>query len=189
MPGWSRSRGWRRGSAAVLVGGFAWFLGIGSVLSFNLWSGEEYQLFGKTLFDLKDFLASNIMLPLGGLLIALFVALWRRAAYGARGTGDQAVSGCSTPGGCDHSLRCAGWYCDRVSQLDRGVLVGQWSRNRRWCLIRPRRCSTWWPMSSSYKDFLPWCSNSRRFRESENRAVRLDRGLSPRYHPGLFDLQ
>jgi NSS family neurotransmitter:Na+ symporter len=56
-----------------VIGGFAWLLGIGSVLSFNLWSGEEYQLFGKTLFDLKDFLASNIMLPLGGLLIALFV--------------------------------------------------------------------------------------------------------------------
>ena len=67
-------RGWRRVSAATLVGVLAWVLGIGSVLSFNLWSGEEYQLFGKTLFDLKEFLASNIMLPLGGLLIALFVA-------------------------------------------------------------------------------------------------------------------
>ena len=68
------SRKWRRSVAAILVGGLAWLLGIGSVLSFNHWSGEEYQLFGKTLFDLKDFLASNIMLPLGGLLIALFVA-------------------------------------------------------------------------------------------------------------------
>lgn len=67
-------RGWRRGVAAVMVGALAWFLGIGSVLSFNLWSGEEYRLFGRTLFDLKDFVASNIMLPLGGLLIALFVA-------------------------------------------------------------------------------------------------------------------
>jgi NSS family neurotransmitter:Na+ symporter len=67
------SRRWRRSTAAFVIGGFAWLLGIGSVLSFNLWSGEEYQLFGKTLFDLKDFLASNIMLPLGGLLIALFV--------------------------------------------------------------------------------------------------------------------
>jgi NSS family neurotransmitter:Na+ symporter len=67
-------RGWRRGVAAVMVGALAWFLGIGSVLSFNLWSGEEYQLFGRTLFDLKDFVASNIMLPLGGLMIALFVA-------------------------------------------------------------------------------------------------------------------
>ncbi|WP_078120047.1 sodium-dependent transporter [Thiosocius teredinicola] len=67
------SRGWTRGVAAFAVGGLAWLIGIGSVLSFNLWSGEEYQLFGKTIFDLKDFLASNIMLPLGGLLIALFV--------------------------------------------------------------------------------------------------------------------
>ena len=68
------TRNWQRGSAALLVGALAWFLGIGTVLSFNLWSGEEYQLFGRTLFDLKDFLASNIMLPLGGLMIALFVA-------------------------------------------------------------------------------------------------------------------
>ena len=67
------SRQWRRVTAAVFVGVLAWLLGIGSVLSFNLWSGAEYQWFGRTLFDLKDFLASNIMLPLGGLLIALFV--------------------------------------------------------------------------------------------------------------------
>ena len=67
-------RRWSRVNAAILVGALAWLLGIGSALSFNLWSGEEYQFFGRTLFDLKDFLASNIMLPLGGLLIALFVA-------------------------------------------------------------------------------------------------------------------
>ena len=42
-------------------------------MSFNIWSGEEYQIFGKTFFELKDFLASNVMLPLGGLMIALFV--------------------------------------------------------------------------------------------------------------------
>ena len=67
------SRKWARARAAMVIGGLAWLLGIGSVLSFNLWSGEEYRWFGKTLFDLKDYLASNIMLPLGGLLIALFV--------------------------------------------------------------------------------------------------------------------
>ncbi|MCG6967163.1 MAG: sodium-dependent transporter [Chromatiaceae bacterium] len=67
------SRGWRRGTAAAVVGMLAWTLGIGSVLSFNVWSGEDYQLFGRTIFDLKDFLASNVMLPLGGLMIALFV--------------------------------------------------------------------------------------------------------------------
>ena len=67
-------RSWSRITAAFLVGGLAWVLGIGSALSFNVWSGPEYQILGKTLFDLKDFVASNIMLPLGGLLIALFVA-------------------------------------------------------------------------------------------------------------------
>ncbi|MCB1773980.1 MAG: sodium-dependent transporter [Gammaproteobacteria bacterium] len=67
-------RRWSRVTAAFLVGALAWLLGIGSALSFNVWSGPEYQVLGKTLFDLKDFVASNIMLPLGGLLIALFVA-------------------------------------------------------------------------------------------------------------------
>ncbi len=66
-------RGLSRVSASLLVIGVAWFVGIGSVLSFNLWSGETYQLFGKTFFDLKDYLASNILLPLGGLMIAIFI--------------------------------------------------------------------------------------------------------------------
>lgn len=68
------TRGWRRGYAAMVIGVTAWILGVGTALSFNVWSGAEYQLFGKTLFDLKDYLASNIMLPLGGLFISLFVA-------------------------------------------------------------------------------------------------------------------
>jgi NSS family neurotransmitter:Na+ symporter len=67
------TRRWTRVGAASLIAGFAWVLGIGSALSFNLWSGPDYQVLGKTLFDLKDFVASNVMLPLGGLLIALFV--------------------------------------------------------------------------------------------------------------------
>ncbi len=58
--------------ASVWVGLATWLLGIGTVLSFNLISGEEYQLFGKTFFDLLDFLTATIMLPLGGLFIALF---------------------------------------------------------------------------------------------------------------------
>lgn len=66
------NRGMRRIRACMFVGVVSWLLGIGSVLSFNLWSGAEYQLFGKSFFDIKDYLASNIMLPLGGLMIALF---------------------------------------------------------------------------------------------------------------------
>ncbi|HEY0722110.1 MAG TPA: sodium-dependent transporter [Gammaproteobacteria bacterium] len=66
------SHGLTRRHAAWWVGGGAWLLGIGSVLSFNLWSSEPYLLFGKTFFDLLDYLTSNILLPAGGLLVAIF---------------------------------------------------------------------------------------------------------------------
>ena len=33
----------------------------------------EMKLFGMNAFDLYDFLSSNVMLPLGGILICLFV--------------------------------------------------------------------------------------------------------------------
>ena len=58
--------------AAIWVGASVWLLGLGTVFSFNLLSAEEYQLFGKTFFDLLDYLTANILLPLGGLLIAIF---------------------------------------------------------------------------------------------------------------------
>ena len=66
------NRNMTRIRAAAWIGLTTWILGLGSVFSFNIWSGEEYQLFGKTFFDLLDYLAANIMLPLGGLLIAFF---------------------------------------------------------------------------------------------------------------------
>lgn len=68
------NRGMRRPRAAAIAGVIAWLLGIGSVLSFNRWKGEEYQLFGLTYFDMMDYVTSNIMLPVGGLLIAIFTA-------------------------------------------------------------------------------------------------------------------
>ena len=42
-----------------------------SALSFNLWSGFTF-MGGKNIFDLLDGFASNILLPLGGLGIAIF---------------------------------------------------------------------------------------------------------------------
>lgn len=63
--------------ASVVMGIFTWILGIGSLLSFNLWSNAK--LGGKTFFDWMDYLTSNIMLPLGGLMIAIFAGwLMRR---------------------------------------------------------------------------------------------------------------
>jgi NSS family neurotransmitter:Na+ symporter len=71
-------RGMRRQVATPLVGLLAWLLGLTTVLSFNVWSdlrplGAIEAFADKNLFDIQDFLAVNIMLPLGGLLIALFV--------------------------------------------------------------------------------------------------------------------
>ena len=76
---------WTRLRATCAVTGLAWLLGIGSALSFNVWSGPEYQWLGKTLFDLKDYLASNILLPLGGLLIALFTAWVAQRSFSEQG--------------------------------------------------------------------------------------------------------
>lgn len=67
---WLVEKGFSRPQAAVLVGLLAWTLGIGSALSFNVLS--DYTLFGKTFFGLVDFVTINIMLPVGGLLIAIF---------------------------------------------------------------------------------------------------------------------
>jgi len=66
------NREWTRLKASILAGVITWIVGIGTVLSFSAWS--EIKLFDKTFFDLLDYLTANIMLPLGGLFIAIFVA-------------------------------------------------------------------------------------------------------------------
>ena len=60
-----------RAKANLVIAGTAWVLGLGSVFSFNIWS--EYKVAGFTYFDFLDFLTANIMLPISGLLITLFV--------------------------------------------------------------------------------------------------------------------
>lgn len=59
-----------RKRAASLVTGGCIFLGVFCSLSLGV--GSEYTLFGLTLFDLFDFVTAKLMLPLGGLFIALF---------------------------------------------------------------------------------------------------------------------
>ncbi len=59
-----------RAQAAVMTGLLIWFLGFGSVLSFN--ELAEFKFLAGTIFDNIDYLTSNIMLPLGGLLIVFF---------------------------------------------------------------------------------------------------------------------
>ena len=63
-----------RRRAATLVSVACMVLGVGCSLSFGPWSG--YTVFGMTMFDLFDFLASKIIMPLGGIVICLFVG-WK----------------------------------------------------------------------------------------------------------------
>lgn len=61
----------KRTPAALIIGFFAWFIGIGSMLSFNLW--KHIKIFGKfTLFDIATNIPTDILLPLGGLGYAIF---------------------------------------------------------------------------------------------------------------------
>lgn len=70
-------KGMNRTVSALGAGLVCWALGIASILSLNLWAdvaplGFIPMLEGKTVFDLLDFFTANILLPLGGLLVALF---------------------------------------------------------------------------------------------------------------------
>ncbi|OGO92772.1 MAG: transporter [Coxiella sp. RIFCSPHIGHO2_12_FULL_42_15] len=60
-----------RAKSVVIVGSIAWVLGIGSLLSFNVW--QNVRLFSNdTVFDIATNLPTNILLPLGGLGFAIF---------------------------------------------------------------------------------------------------------------------
>jgi NSS family neurotransmitter:Na+ symporter len=59
-----------RSEAAIIVGAVIWALGFATVLSFNVL--KDATFYKGTLFDNIDHLTSNVMLPLGGLLISIF---------------------------------------------------------------------------------------------------------------------
>ncbi|SVD72248.1 uncharacterized protein METZ01_LOCUS425102, partial [marine metagenome] len=62
----------KRYKAAIGLGSIAWILGIFSALSFNLIS--DFTPIGeKNFFDSMDFLSNQVLLPLGGVFIAIFV--------------------------------------------------------------------------------------------------------------------
>jgi neurotransmitter:Na+ symporter, NSS family len=68
---WSvETHGRSRARSAIVIGLIIWSLGFLTILSFN--ELENFKLLGRTLFENLDHLASNIMLPLGGLFITIF---------------------------------------------------------------------------------------------------------------------
>jgi NSS family neurotransmitter:Na+ symporter len=79
MVSWAEEHAWmKRGPAAIAAGALAWLVGLATVFSFNLWAGwfplGRFERFREsTMFDLIDYFTSNLLLPLGGVLIAVFV--------------------------------------------------------------------------------------------------------------------
>jgi NSS family neurotransmitter:Na+ symporter len=65
-------------SATIVIGIATWLLGFVTIFSFNEWS--EFKLFSMTMFELIDYVTSNIMLPLGGIFMAIFVAWLMKSA-------------------------------------------------------------------------------------------------------------
>jgi NSS family neurotransmitter:Na+ symporter len=65
-------RGWKRERATTFLAGLAFVVGIPTALSYN--SLAEWKLIGdRVFFDSADLLVSNYLLPVSGLLIALYV--------------------------------------------------------------------------------------------------------------------
>ncbi|MEQ8193698.1 MAG: sodium-dependent transporter [Rhodospirillales bacterium] len=64
-------KGFGRKRAAWFSGIVMFLIGIPASLSLGIW--KDYKILGRSFFDLLDYLSANILLPLGGICIALFV--------------------------------------------------------------------------------------------------------------------
>lgn len=70
--------GWSRKRASLGLGALIFVLGVPASLGFGPWAGLT-GMGGRGILDVMDFVAANILLPLNGLLIAVFLGwVWRR---------------------------------------------------------------------------------------------------------------
>jgi neurotransmitter:Na+ symporter, NSS family len=67
----------KRGISCLVLGLVVWLLGVAVVLSFNEWKDIKI-IFGLNIFDTLDKLTSTILLPLGGLLMAIFAGYFMK---------------------------------------------------------------------------------------------------------------
>ena len=91
-------RGMTRTKAAVMIGCGTFLAGLITVFSFSSWENvyllDSIPTFaGKTPFDLIDYMVTNIMMPLGGMLYALFAGWWlsKQTSIYEMGIGDGAL--------------------------------------------------------------------------------------------------
>ncbi len=67
--------GWSRKKTCLISGILLFVLSMPCVLGYNVWSSFQPLGEGSAVLDMEDFLVSNILLPLGSLLIVLFCTL------------------------------------------------------------------------------------------------------------------
>jgi NSS family neurotransmitter:Na+ symporter len=91
-------RGMTRTKSVVTIGTGTFLVGLITVFSFGRW--EDLYLLdripafaGKTPFDLIDYLVNSVMMPLGGLLYAIFAGWWlsKDTSIYEMGIGDGAM--------------------------------------------------------------------------------------------------
>lgn len=68
-----------RKQISIVAGVLLWVIGLGTVFSFNVWKDFTPLAFGplegKTFFGLLDYFGSNLLMPMGGILMAV-IAGW-----------------------------------------------------------------------------------------------------------------
>jgi NSS family neurotransmitter:Na+ symporter len=91
-------RGMTRTKAVISIGTGTFLVGLITVFSFSSWENvyllDAIPTFaGKTPFDLIDYIVTNIVMPLGGLLYAVFAGWWlsKETAVYEMGVGDGAI--------------------------------------------------------------------------------------------------
>jgi NSS family neurotransmitter:Na+ symporter len=91
-------RGVTRTKAVVAIGTGTFLVGLITVFSFSAWENvyllDAIPIFaGKTPYDLIDYLVSNVLMPLGGMLYALFAGWWlsKDTSIYEMGVGDGAI--------------------------------------------------------------------------------------------------
>lgn len=70
---WAENRfDWSRRRAVIVMLGVVFLVGLTTVFSFNIWA--DVKIAGRSLFDLKDYLVTAYVMPIGGLGVILFAA-------------------------------------------------------------------------------------------------------------------
>jgi len=97
--------GWKRSKAVLVCGFFAFLLGVPSALSYSVL--KEFTWFGLTFLDMMDFLASAVLIPVGGFLAVLLVG-W---VWGAKNGVKALVQSAPESFASFPALKHYFWFC------------------------------------------------------------------------------